>query len=252
MITVLVWCIVGYLADCGVQEEAKALRFPKEVALNNYVKLSSAISKPMTALSVCTWLKKFLDPREHHIFFSYAVSNRYNEIMMSDWKDQWIGNKEQLQANELILLKNEWYHVCLTWSASTRRMDYYVNGVHVETKSNGASSIGSGGILIVGQEQDSLGGGFDITQAFGGDLYQMNVFSRKLLVEDVAAMYYDGKCSKLPSSLVHDIVISWKDILGAPRSGAVHETSAECGARTGRTILDKMTKLVLQELSNSD
>jgi len=251
MLASLIWCIVGYLASCGLQDEGVALRFPQEVSLNNYVKLPSAISTPMTAVSVCTWMRKFLNPRVQHMWFSYAVSGRYNELMLSDWKHNIVGDKDVMDFSDIILLKNEWYHTCFTWSASTQ-MDYYVNGVLVKSKSNSVSSIGSGGILILGQDQDSYGGGFDINQAFGGDLYQLNVFSRKLLVEDIAAMYYDGKCSKLASSLVHDVAISWEDVMGATRNGAVHEVSAECTVRSDRIFLDKVKNLVLQELSTSN
>jgi len=251
MFPILLWCIVGYLAECGTKEEAKALRFPEEISTENYVKLTSAISKPLTAISVCTWIKKFLDPRETHYWFSYAVVDETNEIVLSDWMynifaQAWMG------SSNVILFKNEWYHICVTWSASSSKIDYYVNGIFVNSKDRSASNIRADGILILGQEQDSYGGSFDLKQSFGGDLYQLNVFSRKLLAEDVAAMYYDGKCSKLSSSLVHNIVISWKDILDAPRNGAVHETSAECNSRTDHTFFDKVNKLVLQELLTSN
>jgi len=252
MSAMLLWCIVGYLADCGIKDEAKALSFPEEVSVNNYIKLTSAIPKPLTAVSVCAWIKKSLDPRVQHMWFSYAVPSNDNEITLSDWRRNYIANIDNMEMDDVVLLKNEWYHVCLTWSASTGKMDYYVNGVLVKSKGTSASTIRSGGILILGQDQDSYGGSFDVNQAFGGDLYQVNVFSRKLLLEDIGAMYYDGRCSQLASSLVHDIVISWKDILGAHRNGAVQVTSAECNPRTDRTFLDKVTKLVLEELSTSN
>lgn len=250
MFAILLWCIVGYLAEYGTMEDAKALRFPKEVSMNNYVKLSPAISKPLTAVSVCTWMKKSLDPRVMHMWFSYAVTDSANEIALTDWMHNIFGST--WMKNHVILLKNEWYHLCVTWSASSSKMNYYVNGVAVDSINHSASSVRAGGILILGQDQDLYGGGFDVSQTFGGDLYQLNVFSRELLEEDVGAMYYDGKCSKLASSLVHHIVISWKDILNAPRMGAVHETSAECNSRTDRIFLDKVTRLVLEELSTSN
>jgi len=106
--------------------------------------------------------------------------------------------------------------------------------------------------LILGQEQDSYGGSFDLSQSYGGDLYQLNVFSRKLPLDDVVTMYHGGRCGKPSSSLVRDIVISWNDVLDAPRSGAVNVTSVGCKFRTDRKFLDKVTKLVLQEQSTSN
>jgi len=246
------WCIVGYLAECGNKEEAKALRFPKEVSVDNYVKLTSAISEPLSAVSVCTWMKKFLDPLVDHFWFSYAVTANFNEIFVTDWAHSYITNTG-FHKKDAILLRNEWYHLCVTWSTKTS-LDYYVNGVLVH--SNGANanaqSIRTGGILILGQEQDSYGGSFDLSQSYGGDLYQLNVFSRKLPLDDVVTMYHGGRCGKPSSSLVRDIVISWNDVLDAPRSGAVNVTSVGCKFRTDRKFLDKVTKLVLQEQSTSN
>ena len=203
------------------------------------------MSKATTSLSVCTWMKKFLDPRTQHIWFSYAVSGRDNEVMLSDWYHHFIGNTNPMVWTDLILLKNEWYHFCLTWSASTK-MDFYVNGVLVKSHDISTSSIGTGGTLIIGQDQDSVGGGFAANQAFGGDIYRLNVFSRKLRVEEIAAMYYDGRCSRLPSTLTHDVVVSWDMFLGATRSGTVQEVSAGCNESN---FLSKVTQLVLQEIS---
>jgi len=247
MIAILLCCIVGYLAECGTKEEAKALRFPKEVSVDNYVKLTSAIDKPLTAFSVCTWMKKFLDPLVVHYWFSYAVTANFNEIIVSDWARHYIAGAG-FDRTDAIFLRNEWYHLCVTWGTK-RNVDYYVNGVSVYSKGSSATSVRAGGILILGQEQDSYGGSFDLSQSYGGDLYQMNVFSRKLPVEDLVRMYHGGICGKPSSSLAQDIVISWKDVLDAPRSGAVNVTSVGCNFRTDRKFLDKVTRLVLEEQS---
>jgi len=244
MLAILLWCIVGYLAECGSKGEAEALRFPKEVSLDNYVKLTSPISEALTAVTVCTWMKKFLDPLSPHMWFSYAVEAHDNEIVIAD--DSWHGVARSYGNSDSILLRNEWYHVCVTWGG-TISTEYYINGVLLSSKPSKGSSVHADGILIIGQDQDSFGGKFDISQAFGGELYQLNVFSRRLSLKDVVAMYHGGKCSKPSSFLLQDIVISWNDILDAPRSGAVNVTSVGCNYRSDRIFLDKVTKLVLQE-----
>ena len=167
--------------------------------------------------------------------------------MLCDYRRNIIGSSQAMDWTDMVTLKNEWYHFCVGWSASSDRMDFYVNGVLVQTKATNLSSIGAGGTLVIGQDQDSLGGGFDKNQAFGGELYQLNVFSRKLRVEEIAAMYFNGRCSSLPSTLVHDVVVSWEDILGATRFGAVQEVSAECSERN---FLGKVTQLVLEEVNS--
>ena len=243
----LLCCFAGSLASSDSAQWDRALKFPEEVSTSNYVKLNPDFSRATTSVTVCTWMKKYLDPRVQHIWFSYAMFGRYNELMLSDYYHNAVGNSVYMLWTDLVLLKNEWYHFCVGWSASSDRMDFYVNGVLVQTEATSISSIGAGGTLVIGQDQDSLGGGFDKNQAFGGELYQLNVFSRKLRVEEIAAMYFDGRCSSLPSTLVHDVVLSWEDILGATRSGAVQEVSAECSERN---FLGKVTQLVLEEVNS--
>ena len=170
--------------------------------------------------------------------------------MLSDWYHNIVGNTDVMKWTDLVLLKNEWYHFCVVWSSASSLMEFHVNGVLVKSHVTTTSRLSnSGGTLVVGQDQDSLGGGFALNQAFGGEIYQLNVFSRALRIEEIAAMYYDGRCSRLASSLVHDVVVGWEEFLGATRSGAVQEVSAECDERN---FLGKVTQLVMQELSTCD
>ena len=61
--------------------------------------------------------------------------------------------------------RNEWTHLCFTWESGSSH--FYINGEPV--KLDGSPPTGKvplGGTLILGQEQDSVGGGFD-----QGDIY---------------------------------------------------------------------------------
>lgn len=64
-------------------------------------------------------------------------------------------------------MRDEWYNLCFTWKSG--RADYYINGVLVYT--GGVHPTGQlplGGTLVLGQEQDFPGGGFDINDVFAG------------------------------------------------------------------------------------
>jgi len=239
MFAALVFCITAFLADSGLNQ---ALRFPESGDTSNYVKLNPDFSRVKTSVSICSWIKQSLDSRKKHYWFSYAVPRKFNQLVIGDWERHFVVDVP-IMLKGVVTLKNEWYHYCLTWSSSTG-MDFYINGVLVKSQRITGSSIGSGGILVLGQEQDSFGGGFDQNQAFGGEIHLLNVFSRKLRVEEVAAIYFDGRCSRLPSSLVHDVVVSWEEFLGAQRFGAVQDVPTECDIGGN---FAKVTKLVLQE-----
>ena len=64
-------------------------------------------------------------------------------------------------------------------------------------------------VIFQGQESDSPGGSFDINDLFGGDMYNINVFKKKLSLEEVSGMFYDGRCAEVDRTLSYDIVLSW-------------------------------------------
>jgi len=243
MFALLVLCIAALFAD---SESNKVLRFPEKLSISNYVKLKPEFFEVKSAVSVCSWIKSSKSRRQSWTFwFSYATPHQNNMLLIGDW-EHLLNGQHIVTWKKVIMVKNQWYHYCLTWSLSTKMMDFYLNGVLVKSGSS-SSTIAPGGIIVLGQDQDSYGGGFDVNQAFGGDMHLLNVFSRKLLAQEVAAMYFDGRCSRLPSTLMHDVVVSWEEFLGAKRYGAVQVVSTECGDR--RNFLGKITQLLVQELN---
>ena len=42
-----------------------------------------------------------------------------------------------------------------------------------------------GGVWVIGQEQDNVGGGFQAKQAFGGELTELNVWDRVLSTAEI-------------------------------------------------------------------
>ena len=61
--------------------------------------------------------------------------------------------------------------------------------------------IPSGGTAVLGQDQDSVEGGFQTNQAFGpGQLAEVNMWSWVLSENEIAAQYQDGR---IPQGSVH-------------------------------------------------
>jgi hypothetical protein len=54
-------------------------------------------------------------------------------------------------------------------------------------------SLGDGGALVFGQDQDSVGGGFDSAQALLGLLDDVRIYDRVLSLEEVQALYDLGQ-----------------------------------------------------------
>ena len=62
----------------------------------------------------------------------------------------------------LHLADGKLHHVCVTWESSNGHFKVYKDGDLVKTLYNvkTGETFNAGGIWVIGQEQDSLGGGF--------------------------------------------------------------------------------------------
>ncbi|KAG7257489.1 hypothetical protein CRUP_031250 [Coryphaenoides rupestris] len=83
--------------------------------------------------------------------------------------------------------------------------------------------IKPGGVLVLGQEQDTLGGRFDASQALVGELSQFNLWDRVLKPAEVAAL---ADCS----SAVLGSVAPWTTWTWTSTAGATKESLDPCHA----------------------
>ena len=100
---------------------------------------------------------------------------------------------------------NTWQHVCLTWENTQGVMKLYKDGQFAEQVTNHATknyALKADGFLVLGQEQDSIGGGFDRLQTFHGRLASFNIWDKVLSEGDIAAQYTN-------CSIPHGSVINW-------------------------------------------
>ena len=97
-----------------------------------------------------------------------------------------------------------WNHYCFTWSNTNGEYKFYkdgkLEGQYVNLKKS--HIIPSGGAMVLGQDQDSIGGGFDAYQAFVGELTGVNMWDSVLSESDVAAQHEN-------CSIPHGSVLSW-------------------------------------------
>ena len=75
-----------------------------------------------------------------------------------------------------------WHHICLSWEKSTGSWKLYKDGVIKQdgTDFKRGHTIRQGGTLVLGQEQDSVGGDFQKSQSFQGMLSNVHVWDRVL------------------------------------------------------------------------
>ncbi|XP_037706721.1 adhesion G-protein coupled receptor D2 [Choloepus didactylus] len=94
-----------------------------------------------------------------------------------------------------------WHHVCATWEQHGGRWALFADGRRrAEARGLGAGyPVPPGGVLVLGQDQDSLGGGFSVRDAFSGNLTDFHLWARALSPAQVRRA---RACSPAPGGLL--------------------------------------------------
>ena len=117
------------------------------------------------------------------------------------------------------LYDDTWQHLCLTWENTQGEGKLYKDGqitrqLTINTTKNYA--LKAGGALVLGQDQDSVGGGFDRTQIFHGRLASVNMWGKVLSESDIAAQYTN-------CSVPHGSVLNWSILKNLARGNVTVE-----------------------------
>ncbi len=89
----------------------------------------------------------------------------------------------------VLAIDGNWHHICASWK-NTGAWQFYKDGL-MHTHSTGFQTgytIKAGGSLMLGQEQDSVGGGLDASQSLKGMLTNVNLWNRVLTPAQIKAM----------------------------------------------------------------
>ncbi|XP_076616875.1 serum amyloid P-component-like [Chaetodon auriga] len=193
-----------YAAQQDLSE--KLFAFPLDKGTSN-VKLFASVEQPITALTLC--MRFFSSLSRGQSLFSLAVPSNDNAFLL--YKPQ-IGvyrlhvNGMSLDIHGLPDVTDEWNSVCWTWDSSNGFTTLWINGKRsprkiLEPKATltGAPSI------ILGQEQDSYGGGFDPNQSFIGDITDVHLWNSAISPCEIRS-FMEG------SAFVPGNVLNWKNL----------------------------------------
>ena len=226
----------------------EVLKFGNTVG--DYIRFKPNMQPFSEAFSLCSWIRKARPGSNSH-WFSYAVSSNDNEICLTDegsvnaildWATR-INVRAQAGVTAGV-----WYHYCLCWSLSSRTATVHHNG-----RQTGSFITASGrrltadGYLVLGQEQDSYGGGFDSSQLFGGELHKTNIFSKKLSSSEVSELYSAGRCSDVERKYDDVRQLKWEQILQQPRTGNVRAEMGTCQVE----LLEEQLADIRKELTDT-
>uniref|UniRef100_A0A8C0J2G6 Pentraxin family member n=1 Tax=Chelonoidis abingdonii TaxID=106734 RepID=A0A8C0J2G6_CHEAB len=176
--------------------------FPKESA-DAHVILNMNNNGPLQTFTVC--LRYFTDLTRPYSLFSYATRASDNEILLFKEKP---GELSLFVRGEVVTFKvpegtgtsTGWVHVCASWESATGIAELWVNGSPLPRKGlKKGYSVSNQGVIVLGQEQDSFGGGFDAKQSFVGEIADVYMWDR---ATPTAAMQAANDDSQLPTSSV--------------------------------------------------
>lgn len=144
----------------------------------------------MSSTSISMWVQT-IDKHRPGTMLSYAANDRHhsipNALTMTDYGSLKIYINDKPVFTNLKLNDGKWHHVVFTWSSKDGVWNLYENGSLVasgdDLETNG--QIPGGGSLILGQEQDCVGGNFSPLEAFVGNITRVNLWNNVLSSNDV-------------------------------------------------------------------
>ncbi|XP_021522908.1 pentraxin-4 [Aotus nancymaae] len=174
---------------CGV---GPALVFPN-ASTENVVFLRPSFVAALRALSFCSWVRT----ASGHLgtLLSYATEDNDNKLVLHGRDSMLPGSIHFVIGDPAFrelplqpLLDGQWHHVCVIWTSTQGRYWLHVDRRLVATGSRFREGyeIPPGGSLVLGQEQDSVGGGFDSSEAFVGSMAGLGIWDRALVPGEVA------------------------------------------------------------------
>ncbi|XP_016063494.1 PREDICTED: pentraxin-4 [Miniopterus natalensis] len=169
-----------------------ALVFPN-TSTENVVFLGPGFLSGLQALSVCSWVRTASG--RLGTLLSYATEENDNKLVLHG-RDSLapgsihfvIGDPAFRELPLQPLLDGQWHHVCVIWTSILGRYWLHVDRRLVATGSRFREGyeIPPGGSLVLGQEQDSVGGGFDGSEAFVGSMAGLAIWDRALVPGEVS------------------------------------------------------------------
>ncbi|KAM6220072.1 C-reactive protein-like [Rhynchocyon petersi] len=177
--------------------DKKAFVFLKE-SNNSYVSLKAELKQPLDAFTVCLHVYADRSLTRSYGIFSYATRKQANEIVIL-----WSKNGGYILivggARELFKFPEGSAapaHICASWESASGIVEFWVDGQPMMRKSlKKGYSVGSKANIILGQEQDSFGGGFNINQSLVGEIGDVNMWDFVLSPAQVKAVYSRGTMS---------------------------------------------------------
>ncbi|XP_039974867.1 serum amyloid P-component-like [Xiphias gladius] len=173
--------VLVMLTGCAASPQdlsGKMFTFPMQ-SKRAHVRLNAS-QQDFSAVTVCH--RSFTDLKRDHALFSLATASNANGFLIY-WDET---NKEieshirdkKVEYRGWDYKLNTWHSVCTTWDSASGLVQLWFDGQpSIKKFVSSESNIRGPTIIILGQEQDSHGGGFTIDQSFTGMMSDVHMWN---------------------------------------------------------------------------
>ncbi|XP_069096987.1 sushi, von Willebrand factor type A, EGF and pentraxin domain-containing protein 1 isoform X1 [Pleurodeles waltl] len=228
-------CPPGFTGTRCETEPSSGFNLDFEVSgIYGYVLLDGIL--PALSAITCTFWMRSSDSINYGTPISYAVEDgSYNTFLLTDYNGWvlYINGKERITDCPPVN-DGKWHHIAVTWTSTDGSWNVYIDG-KISDGGKGLSEgleIPGGGALVLAQEQDQRGEGFNPAESFVGSISQVNVWDHVLLSQEVLLL-----ATSCPEKLKRGNVLAWPDFLpgvvGRVKIDSKSIFCAECPALEG-------------------
>ncbi len=143
---------------------------------------------PDTALTVSFWLKSS-DIGHDGALVSFCSPDNDNEFLLYNHRNLQVYLAGEVSApTGISVADGQWHHIAVTWRQEDGAVSLYTDGQPSWQGTLAAGdTLSSAGYLVLGQDQDKPGGGFQTDQAFIGMLDDFRLWKTALSQEKITA-----------------------------------------------------------------
>ncbi len=164
--------LLAMLPVSTVTNYAGALTFD---GVDDYAIKNPLNSAPITETTVSFWIST--TQMTEGAPFSYAVSGKDDELLIANVNNFTLYRGNVSVSTGVTVTDGNWRHLAVVWRDADDQVRLYKDGTLAYSGTLTATAIITGGSLVLGQDQDSIGGGFQTSQAFQGMLDEVQVWN---------------------------------------------------------------------------
>jgi len=179
---------VGFIGAHTSDENGNILRPVLSFdGVDDYVNCDGNFTSIISEFTIELWMKTS-DTLNNGTPLSYATTHSDNEILLYRYNGFELCIGGTTVFTNIAVNDGIWHHIAWTWKSSGGETKLFKDGnlVYNGTLQSGYTiNHGTSNALILGQEQDSVGGGFDPNQAFLGLLREVRIWNYARTQEEI-------------------------------------------------------------------